>query len=89
MILRGTRVIMPKILRQRAINLAHEGHQGLVKTKKLMREKVWFPQIDSLVENCIQKCLACQYVGQPNKPAPLETVEISQHAFGTLFTWTF
>ena len=85
LILRGTRVIMPKILRQRAVDLAHEGHQGLVKTKKLIREKVWFPQIDSLVESCVQKCLACQSVGQPNKPAPLETVEIPQHAWDTVY----
>ena len=85
MILRGARVIMPKVLRQRAVDLAHEGHQGPVKTKKLIREKVWFPQIDSLVERCVQKCLACQSVGQPNKPAPLETVEIPQHAWDAVY----
>ena len=32
-ILRGTRTIMPSSLRPRAINRAHEGHQGLAKTK--------------------------------------------------------
>ena len=85
MILRGTRVIMPKTLRQRAVDLAHKGHLGNVKTKKLISEKVWFPQIDSLVESCIQKCLACQSVGQPNKPAPLETVEIPQHPWDTVY----
>eukprot|EP00112_Aurelia_sp_Birch-Aquarium-sp1_P003296 Seg1367.3 transcript_id=Seg1367.3/GoldUCD/mRNA.D3Y31 product="putative protein K02A2.6" protein_id=Seg1367.3/GoldUCD/D3Y31 len=85
LILRGTRVIVPKLLRKRAIDLGHEGHQGLVKTKKLIREKVWFPQIHSLVESCIKECLACQSVGQPNKPAPFETVEIPQHAWDTVY----
>ena len=32
-ILRGSRLIVPQTLRARAISIAHEGHQGLVKTK--------------------------------------------------------
>ena len=39
-LLRGSRIVIPLLLRQRVIPLAHEGHQGLVKTKKLLREKV-------------------------------------------------
>ena len=36
-ILPGSRIVIPS---QKAISLAHEGHQGLVKTKKLLRDKV-------------------------------------------------
>ena len=32
-ILRGSCIVMPKALRDRASSIAHEGHQGLVKTK--------------------------------------------------------
>ena len=39
-ILRDSRIVMPTSLRPRAIAIAHEGHQGLVKTKRLLREKV-------------------------------------------------
>ena len=53
-ILRRTRIIMPYSLRQRAIKLAHEGHQGLAKTKQLIREKLWFPRIDKNVEELIR-----------------------------------
>ena len=45
-ILRGTRIVIPESLQQKAIDLAHESHQGLAKTKALFREKVWFPGID-------------------------------------------
>ena len=45
-VLRGTRLVLPRNLQHRAVNLAHEGHQGIVKTKSLLREKVWFPGID-------------------------------------------
>ncbi|XP_033095348.1 uncharacterized protein LOC117099940 [Anneissia japonica] len=40
---------MPKELQACAVQIAHEGHQGLVKTKALLREKVWFPQLDNKV----------------------------------------
>ncbi|CAB4033208.1 Hypothetical predicted protein [Paramuricea clavata] len=43
---RGTRIAVPRKLQERVVNLAHEGHQGVVKTKSLLREKVWFPGID-------------------------------------------
>lgn len=41
-ILKGTIIIMPSSSQQRVVDLALEGHQGIVKTKKLLREKVWF-----------------------------------------------
>ena len=41
-ILRGSRIIIPKSLRLRAILIAHESRFGLVKTKQLLREKFGF-----------------------------------------------
>ena len=70
-ILRDSRIVMPGSLRERAIALAHEGHQGLVKTKKLLREKVWFPGIDERAMQAISKCMACQANGPENRPDPL------------------
>ena len=44
-ILRGSCIVIPKNLQERAILITHEGHQGLVKTKQLLRENVWFPKL--------------------------------------------
>ena len=71
-ILRGSRIVMPTVLREKAINIAHEGHQGLVKTKKLLREKIWFPGIDNMAKQKIEKCLACQANGPDVRPSPLK-----------------
>ena len=49
-ILRVTRIAVPKKLQERVVNLAHEGHQGVVKRKSLLREKVLFPGIDKMVK---------------------------------------
>ncbi|CAB4020398.1 Transposon Tf2-9 poly [Paramuricea clavata] len=36
-------LITTESLRLKAVQIAHEGHQGLVKTKQLLQEKVWYP----------------------------------------------
>ena len=36
-ILRDTRIVIPKSLHTRTVKLAHGGHQGIVKTKRLIR----------------------------------------------------
>ena len=60
LVLRGTQIVLPDALQNQAIQLAHEGHQGLVRTKQLLREKVWFPGIDSQAAHLINECLPCQ-----------------------------
>ncbi|XP_026202834.1 uncharacterized protein LOC113153427 [Anabas testudineus] len=48
LIMRGTdRLIVPVSLRSKVINLAHEGHQGLVRTKQRLRELYWWPKMDN------------------------------------------
>ena len=56
---------MPESLQNRAMDIAHD-HQGIVKTKAMVREKVWFPGIDQMVEDKVKTCMACQ----ANVPQP-------------------
>ena len=39
LVLRGTRIVIPQELQKRAIELAHVGHQGIVKTTHLFGRK--------------------------------------------------
>ena len=59
-LLRGSTILVPEKFRKRVIELAHIGHQGRVKTKALIRSRVWFPSIDTRVEQIIGKCAICQ-----------------------------
>jgi hypothetical protein len=75
-VLKDNRIILPVSLQEKAVNIAHEGHQGMVKTKGLLREKVWFPCMDKLVEEKIRHCLPCQIATpqvtrEPLKMSPL------------------
>ena len=51
---------MPMSLQARAVQLAHEGHQGTSKTKALIRSKVWFPGLDTAVDHAVRRCIPCQ-----------------------------
>ena len=44
----------------KVMQLAHEGHQGIVKTKLLLTTKVWFPDSDRRAEAAVHNCPACQ-----------------------------
>ena len=77
-VLRGHRIVIPSALQQRAVDLAHDSHQGLVKTKALLREKVWFPGIDKIAQTTVGKCIPCQATGKANPPEPLQMTSMPE-----------
>ena len=60
LLLRGERLVIPKSLRQRVVDAAHEEHQGITKTKSFLRSRTWFPRMDAMVEKTVRHCIACQ-----------------------------
>ncbi|XP_061759305.1 uncharacterized protein K02A2.6-like [Nerophis ophidion] len=76
LILRGNRLVLPQTLQTRALALAHEGHQGVVKTKQLLREKVWFPGIDKQSEELVSQCIPCQSSVLRTEHQPLQMSEL-------------
>ena len=78
LVMRGDRVVMPQSLWEHIIKLAHEGHQGMVRTKTRLREKVWWPQMDKQVEEVVRACHPCQLVGPRPHPEPVRTTPLPQ-----------
>ena len=84
-ILRGTRLVLPPNLHKRAVDIAHLGHQGVAKTKALLREKVWFPFIDNLVDQRVKSCIPCQANTPEHRPTePLNMTEMPQNPWSEL-----
>ena len=75
-ILKGNKLIMPTSLHNLVITLGHEGHQGLIKTKRLIRSKVWFHGIDKMVEETISKCNECYLNSKPTPSEPLHMTRV-------------
>ena len=63
---------MPERLQQKTINMAHEGHQGIVKSKQLIRSTMWFPGIDPAVEDAVQRCNPCQAATDTKQQEPMK-----------------
>lgn len=71
-LLRGNRIVVPEKLRARTVELAHEGHPGIVVMKRRLRSKVWWPKIDTDAEKYVKKCAGCTMVSAPSPPEPLK-----------------
>lgn len=76
LILRGTRIVIPSKLRPRVLNLAHEGHPGIVSMKQRLRSKVWWPGIDREAEKFCKTCYGCQLVSSPANPEPIKSTPL-------------
>jgi len=72
LILKGNKMIIPSKLQRRILEIAHAGHIGIVKTKALIRSKVWFSGIDEAVENLITNCESCYLNNIRNEVEPLK-----------------
>ena len=59
LVLRGERVVVPESLRSQLVGGAHEGHQGMVRTKQRLRELFWWPGLDAAVETAVRECPVC------------------------------
>ena len=81
LLLKSDRILVPAALHERIVDLAHEGHLGIAKTKALLREKVWFPCMDKMVENKIKTCLPCQVVTPIYNREPLKMSLLPDNPF--------
>ena len=58
-LLKQNRVIIPNELQHRVIELAHENHLGIAKTIALLREKIYFVNMEAKVKVKISECILC------------------------------
>jgi hypothetical protein len=62
------RVVIPEVLRSQVLELMHQGHPGIVRTKLLARSHVWWPSLNADIETLCANCTACAKINF--KPQP-------------------
>lgn len=55
--------MIPSSLREDVLELLHDQHPGIVRTKMKARSDVWWPGFDKDIENKFGECEACQIHG--------------------------
>ncbi|XP_061506861.1 uncharacterized protein K02A2.6-like [Anopheles gambiae] len=72
LVVRGSKLVIPKAIRQRMLELAHEGHPGRTKMQQRLRCTCWWPGMDEAIARLVSSCSGCQLVSQPDKPEPMK-----------------
>ncbi|XP_055634045.1 uncharacterized protein K02A2.6-like [Toxorhynchites rutilus septentrionalis] len=80
-LLRVDRIVVPQSLQQRVLALAHEGHPGVRIMKEHLRANVWWPKMDSQVEQFVKTCRGGSLISTPNPPEPMMRKELPARAW--------
>ena len=82
LVMRGNRILIPEKLRKQILQLAQQGHQGMVRTKSRLREKSLVARDE--VEKFIRSCHPCQLVGPRQKPDTIKLTVLSEASWSDL-----
>ena len=83
-ILRGARVVIPKVLQTKVLQEIHSDHLGIVKSKAIARSFVWWPTIDKDIETFVKNCQGCSAHQNNPQPVRLHPWEYPQRAWQRL-----
>ena len=75
-IFKGRQVVIPPTMRSRILTQLHIGHMGIGGTRRLSRETVYWPNINSDIEQMIKQCATCQKHAVQQQREPLIPHEI-------------
>lgn len=76
--------VIPEALRQRTLQLAHDGHPMVAKLKSILRERVWWPGMTSDAEKWVESCETCAINGKPERPTPMKRIFAPQSVWETI-----
>ena len=85
LILKENKIVIPKELHQRILQIVHENHMGIVKTKQTLRTKVWWPTLNQDVEEMVTTCIPCQLVTEGCKFQPLKPTKLPDGPWQSLY----
>ncbi|XP_043206121.1 uncharacterized protein K02A2.6-like [Amphibalanus amphitrite] len=88
-VLRGPdRAVVPAALRSKYLQLAHRAHDGVVRTKQLLRDLAWWPGMSKDAAALVADCPSCHakdaVLTQQARPAPLQPVELPDRLWSKL-----
>ena len=83
-LLLGLRVVIPKKYYSSVLSLLHEGHPGITCMKSLARLHVWWPTINTDIEQTVQSCSNCQEIARDPVRVPLHQWDVPRNPWQCL-----
>ena len=85
LIFRESRIVLPPTLQRKVVKLGHSlGHLGKAKTKQMLREKYWFPLMNSVIDTAIDECYKCQVATKGDREEPIKVTSILHRRWDTV-----
>lgn len=75
-VFKGDRVVIPSSMRKEMLDIIHETHQGLVRSKQLARDIMFWPGMNSCITDVVNNCIACQNARREQQREPLLPSEV-------------
>lgn len=89
LVFKGERIIIPLALRKDMLKRVHVGHMGMVKCKNRAKEVMFWPSMNSQIEDIVSNCPACTEHQRSNPKEPMIAHELPnrpwQHVATDLF----
>ena len=82
LVLKGTRIVIPKNCQVELLSKLHEGHFGVDHTKLRARDSIYWLHIGRDIENLVKTCKKCQEFSRRNNKDPAIPRELP------LVTWS-
>ena len=71
--------MVPPQAQETILKVLHEGHPGSTRMKQLARGYVWWPNLNTQLENIVSSCEKCQLTRPLPAKAPLYTWQWPEH----------
>ena len=73
-------LVVPKLFRERALSGCHDdvGHQGILRTLSLLRERFYWPGMQEEATQYVMRCSRCLRRKTPPQVAPLQPILVMQ-----------
>jgi len=76
-----SRLVVPKVQRQKILACIHEGHIGITKSRELAQKSLYWPGMSKDIEEFINSCHTCQQFAARQRRQPLIPHEVPQRPF--------
>lgn len=77
----GNRLFIPNNKRAIFLDQLHREHVGIIKCKQLARRSIWWPKINSDIENYVLRCTPCNLMSVKRRDFPLMSWEKTSKPF--------
>ena len=77
----GERIVIPESMRQEMLQILHEPHMGMEKTKSRARTAIFWPGMSRAIEDTVAKCSTCLHFARSNPKEPMIAHDIPDGPF--------